>query len=527
MDDDGSSSVDPPRGVDIPPDDRKTMVSLCQKCPKLRGAFKEILLVVDLMTTKRKPDVQVCNALLRTHNHFSTYRQDIDDIMRFTSVTGFVERSVAFARQILQDMGRSYLIRFPTSDDQRNFDPNIVALKLIRNQILNATCCSSEFSQRLIKTGFLQDLVEDVKHIQHLSVEALVRGDVFLLSVGTIHNCCQHKETIAAVRELDIVPHITPFLTKRGDNQLIRSIAVAVTANVIEDDQLHLLRLDSQLIQYFMKVLQDALNGIEKCQWEIREILFDLYLVARNDFSRRLMVAQGMLSKLHAILEPTRKRPEKEKKDAVALIHRLIEDPVNLHICQNYRELVGLLKDLAQNGADKTVEEVPEVLGKLECHNKEKDPDELIPTDHPHLSELISGQTNLLVILHMGLVELVLDKLKVFTGGQGFAASARGDKDHVTKVLLALNELADDEPYRREIMSRGGMDMMKTILENGGTAERTEAARAVLKLTMAEENREIIQIDADLATLLLDLNERADNTDLTQTVDSVLSAVYQ
>ena len=46
-----------------------------------------------------------------------------------------------------------------------------------------------------------------------------VQGKVFLLSLGTINNCCFHPDVIPLVKQMNIVDHITPFLDKRSKRQ--------------------------------------------------------------------------------------------------------------------------------------------------------------------------------------------------------------------------------------------------------------------------------------------------------------------
>ena len=42
------------------------------------------------------------------------------------------------------------------------------------------------------------------------------RGEVFYISLGTIDNCLRHPDVIPIVKQMDIVPHVAPFLDKRS-----------------------------------------------------------------------------------------------------------------------------------------------------------------------------------------------------------------------------------------------------------------------------------------------------------------------
>ena len=73
----------------------------------------------------------------------------------------------------MREMGKTYNTEFtPFSCESTAFD--VRCLYLLRSHILNSAGISSLFRLRLAQTGFFEDLVEDIKHIKHLSGEALV-----------------------------------------------------------------------------------------------------------------------------------------------------------------------------------------------------------------------------------------------------------------------------------------------------------------------------------------------------------------
>ena len=110
-----------------------------------------------------------------------------DDLALFAVSVGFVERTVHFSRQIMREMGKTYNTEFPPfSRVDAGFD--MLCLHRLREQFLNCTSLSSLFCLRLAQTGFLEDLVEDVKHIKHQSAEALVSisANVWLYTVAFV-----------------------------------------------------------------------------------------------------------------------------------------------------------------------------------------------------------------------------------------------------------------------------------------------------------------------------------------------------
>ena len=104
-------------------------------------------------------------------NHFLDGKED--DFLLFAVAMGFVERSVQFSRQIMRDMGKTYITEFPPlARVNTGFD--MLCLYTLRSDLLNCTASSSQFRLRLAQTGFLEDLAEDIKHIKHQSAEVLV-----------------------------------------------------------------------------------------------------------------------------------------------------------------------------------------------------------------------------------------------------------------------------------------------------------------------------------------------------------------
>ena len=161
---------------EIPPEDLQTICKLYQKCPKLWADFRNIISFLDLLTKTPQAYKQLYQHLVR----IVLYTEGIpnsdnpeEDLLLFAVAAGFVERSVQFSRQIMREMGKTYITEFPPfSRVNTGFD--MQCLRTLRGMLLDATIHSSQFCLRLAQTGFLEDLMEDVKHLKHLSGEALV-----------------------------------------------------------------------------------------------------------------------------------------------------------------------------------------------------------------------------------------------------------------------------------------------------------------------------------------------------------------
>ena len=157
------------------PEDLQTVTQLYQKCPHLWTEFRHIIDFTDLLTESPQAYEKLFGQLQTIASDIPILAKDerTSDLLRFHAAVGFVEHSVNWSRQIMRETGKTYSTELPdVSDDRSSF--NVRCLALLRNNLLNSTWDSSEISVRLAKTGFLQDLVEDLKHLQHLTTKALV-----------------------------------------------------------------------------------------------------------------------------------------------------------------------------------------------------------------------------------------------------------------------------------------------------------------------------------------------------------------
>ena len=171
---------------EISPEVLQTICKLYQKCPKLWADFRNVISFLDLLTENPQAYKQLYQHLYKITMYLQRQFSDDpeDDFFLFAVAVGFVERCVQFSRQIMGDMGKTYITEFPPlARVNTGFD--MLCLYALRNNLLNCTASSSQFRLRLAQTGFFEDLMEDVKHLKHLSGEALV-STVWLCIVALV-----------------------------------------------------------------------------------------------------------------------------------------------------------------------------------------------------------------------------------------------------------------------------------------------------------------------------------------------------
>ncbi|KAL8584253.1 hypothetical protein ACOMHN_034938 [Nucella lapillus] len=278
------------------------------------------------------------------------------------------------------------------------------------------------------------------------------------------------------------------------------------------------------------------------------------------------MVAQGVLSAVLAVMEPCNKRSDEEKNNAMALLSRLMEDPVNLRICRNYQEVAKTVRGCVQTEGGAAGTPAPGILQKLQKCPTE-DPDALLAAC-PGLASLLADRSNVLRILHTEPLEWVMAALTLTPGRQTHTPDVATEVTPSGQPLLALAELSARDEYRREIMARGpwsggqtmpqsvqsprtaaalggrravvqdakfhdmfihiileprgAVSAVQTALRTGSTADKTEAVRAILELCSAEECKLVMQVSDEARTLLQNVRQQTADTDLLQLTDRAL-----
>lgn len=155
----------------ISPDDIETIRTLFQQRPDLWDDFKTLTEVVDCLND-HVTDYQKVRGLLRRiyDSTIVNSEKGREAFSRFAAAVQFAEKSVKFMRQTMIKKGLTYITQFtfPLPDVES------LCLYLLRNMFLNCSCSSKEFATQLAKTGVLQDLMEDLKHMKNQSAELLV-----------------------------------------------------------------------------------------------------------------------------------------------------------------------------------------------------------------------------------------------------------------------------------------------------------------------------------------------------------------
>ncbi|KAK7471355.1 hypothetical protein BaRGS_00035993 [Batillaria attramentaria] len=434
---------------------------------------------------------------------------DLADVSRFAASVGFAEKSVALMRQVMAEMGLKYI-----SDLSLIKDVRMACLDLARNIVLNMACHGKEIRPRIAKTGLFSDVLEDLKHMQHLSAAVLWERGVFRSSIDIIQNCCKSAEVVPMAKELNAEEHIKPFLEKRDQN--VRPLTLLTLCYIMDDSSSEIFRLDVETVQSFLDRIQANMNKARERQdgFTLEESLFALSRFSSNHFNRRLIVAKGALEMLVFILTTDL---VEERELAITAVLELAKDPVNAKFFQRDSQLARVLKDLQRCKHEMTRDKASAALTLIQQQPVDETQDE---AESALLEEMMADSSNALDILGVTEVEYLLEQLSVT---ESTVKRLRGNFAP-EQVLRVLANLARGDNRKLEILARGGLDVLQQHLLRGDDDVKLQTVDVLLQLASSTENCAILQSHRGLAEAVKSLR-RSDNMAMSRAADTLEHAI--
>ena len=189
-----------------------TILCLHRQCPFLWDDFGRVGECVELMGREpvlyRRLYKKLIDLNWSIERHFSATDRRLKDVLaRFAAATGFVERSVTVLRRLMREQGKTYVTGLPPLSDVRNANEGCVVI--LRLLFLNCTALCGEFSLSLARSGFLQDLQQDLKHIRHMSAKHLV--SFYTISLALLSVCLSVSPSPLSLSPLSLFPVAISF----------------------------------------------------------------------------------------------------------------------------------------------------------------------------------------------------------------------------------------------------------------------------------------------------------------------------
>lgn len=463
--------------------DREILEELYKTHPRLCPHFKNITDFLNQLHEDSTAfnDTALLHSLMKVAQLSAKWTMDAGVVARFAAVIGFVEQTADVVHQIMRNRGMGYLIEFKRPYPQSENDLALVVL--LRFCFQHFSCDCAEIRPRLLQAGILRCVLEDIRHLQYKTGQALNDGEVYGCALGTIHNCCKSPQMIPTLREMGLTDLLRPFLTK--EHLYVRSIAMLTLRYVVENMQVDMMQLDSDILQYYLDILQahivKGLQADEGQALNMEEILSGLSDFAKNDRNKHLIVAKGATKQLVSVLQTDF---VEEQQEAMATLIELSKDPDNIKIFErdgNLKTALANLEACENQTIQQTATHLLSLIRQKQGHDSAED------TYSPLVEDLLEECINIMAILEIGEVEYVLDQLSPTCAPESSGGASNG------QFLSVLADLAKTEDRRREILARGGLAVLETQLQRGTEEDQQEALRILQQLATNTAYKSIIR----------------------------------
>lgn len=212
--------------------------------------------------------------------------------------------------------------------------------------------------------------------------------DVVKATLNILFNCSQYDSNRVALNGLRVVNDLLQFTKADVQPQQLKTSAMLTIAFLIDEENCHLIHMDSKcgVVRFILDKLESTQYSPEHRSggFSTLELLRCIYRVAMNDANKVILVYDGVLSVLSAIM--CRKQDTSQHKEEQLLTARIVwclafvED--NRHIMMMEQDLVDCMRanadsdntQLAQccQGAlfelEKTAERLMRALER-QCHS--------------------------------------------------------------------------------------------------------------------------------------------------------------
>ena len=137
-------------------------------------------------------------------------------------------------------------------------------------------------------------------------------------------------------------------------NQQLKTSAILTIAFLIDEENSHLIHMDSKcgVMKFVLEKLENTLYTPDSRSggFSTLELLKCIYRVAMNDANKIILVYDGILTTLSALMK-SNKEEEKELTAKVIWSLAFVED--NRHVIMNEQELVDTLRQIAEGSNSK------------------------------------------------------------------------------------------------------------------------------------------------------------------------------
>ncbi|XP_035695822.1 uncharacterized protein LOC118429444 [Branchiostoma floridae] len=223
-------------------------------------------------------------------------------------------------------------------------------LQLLRKLLVHGTNSSPEFCRTVGRSNLLATLLQDLS-----SFHKRTRDDTWpaIHSIVTIlYNCARVPENQEYFASCNVVSVLTPYL--RSKDEGIRITTLSCLAFIIEEENLHLIRLNVDMAELIVSLLKDAVGTPEHITTSLRggnkysalQVTTIISVLVRNDENKQILVAQGMVDLLIRLIQTG---DDGEKEAALLCIRRLADSDVISGIIRRETKVKELLLQMRKD----------------------------------------------------------------------------------------------------------------------------------------------------------------------------------
>ena len=154
-------------------EDKQAVLELYQKNPLLWADFRKIIDFVELL----HQDTRDYHLLLEGLEGLEIFKKKDPEAerkrkerLKFATAVGFAEKCAELYLQIRTKLELNYLSEFPSPCP----NAETACLRILHTVFIAGSCQSQRFRAQLVRTGVLQMMLNDVRHMQHLAADVLV-----------------------------------------------------------------------------------------------------------------------------------------------------------------------------------------------------------------------------------------------------------------------------------------------------------------------------------------------------------------
>ncbi|XP_078610280.1 uncharacterized protein LOC144881242 [Branchiostoma floridae x Branchiostoma japonicum] len=201
-------------------------------------------------------------------------------------------------------------------------------LQLLRKLLVHGTNSSPEFCRTVGRCNLLATLLQDLSSFHKRATDDTTWPSIHSI-ITILYNCARVPENQDYIASCNVVSVLTPYL--RSKDEGIRIIALSCLAFIIEEENLHLIRLNVDMAELIVSLLKDALGTPEHSttrggnKYSALQMATIISVIVRNDENKQILVAKGMMDLLIRLIQTG---DDGEKEAALLCIRRLADSDV-------------------------------------------------------------------------------------------------------------------------------------------------------------------------------------------------------